>query len=293
VQPDAQAAYDGDPLDVGLYWHQAAAARKNTAVAAAAQHSNTPEVAWIAMPTFSPSKTEISQYELLFNSLQQQKTRLQQAKAIVLDLRRNQGGSSYWSKEVAGLLWGKELVEQKANALFAGTEVWWFASAGNTAYVKSLYKVMQSQGQDSLLPWISQVGQGMAQAQKAQQPFFVEADDTDDAAAAKAAKQLPQLLQTPVYVIVPGQCASACLDAIDIFKLFDDTRLLGVESSSDSTYMEVRLQPLPSGLAQVVIPNKMYVNRPREKGVYYRPDVAYHQLDWSTQALLDKILTEL
>lgn len=152
---------------------------------------------------------------------------------------------------------------------------------------------MQSQGQDSLLPWISQVGQGMEQAQKAQQPFFIEADKTDLAAAAKTATEQPQQLKTPVYVIVPGQCASACLDAIDIFKLFDNTRLVGTESSSDSTYMDVRFEPLPSGLAKVVIPNKMYVNRPREKGVYYRPDVAYHQLDWSTQALLDKVLTAL
>ncbi|HCU66212.1 MAG TPA: peptidase [Rheinheimera sp.] len=293
VQPYAQAAYDGDPLDVGLYWHLAGTAHKNTAVAAAEQQNNAAEVAWIAMPTFNPSKTEISQYESLFSSLQQQKARLQQAKAIVLDLRRNEGGSSYWSFQVAGLLWGKELVQQKATALFANTEVWWFASAGNTAYVKSLYQVMQSQGQDSLLPWISQVGQGMEQAQKAQQPFFIEADKTDLAAAAKTATEQPQQLNTPVYVIVPGQCASACLDAIDIFKLFDNTRLVGTESSSDSTYMDVRFEPLPSGLAKVVIPNKMYVNRPREKGVYYRPDVAYHQLDWSTQALLDKVLTAL
>lgn len=108
----------------------------------------------------------------------------------MLDLRRNQGGSSYWSKEIAGFLWGKELVEQKANALFAGTEVWWFASAGNTAYVKSLYEVMQSQGQDSLLPWISRVGQGMEQAQKAQKPFYIEADETDLAAAAATATEL-------------------------------------------------------------------------------------------------------
>lgn len=293
VQPYAQAAYDGDPLDVGLYWHPAETAGKKATVASDEQKNATPEIAWIAMPTFNPEPGEVSQYELLFSSLQQQKARLQQAKAIVLDLRRNQGGSSYWSFQVAGLLWGKELVQQKATALFANTEVWWFASAGNTAYVKSLYEVMRSQGQDSLLPWISQVGQGMEQAHKAKKPFYIEADETDVAAAATTIKALPQQLQTPVYVIVPGQCASACLDAIDIFKLFDNTQLLGTESSSDSTYMDVRFQPLPSGLAKVVIPNKMYVNRPREKGVYYRPDLAYQQLDWSTDALLEKVLTEL
>jgi hypothetical protein len=132
----------------------------------------------------------------------------------------------------------------------------------------------------------------MAQALKAQQPFYIEADEPVVADAATKTKKQPQKLQTPVYVVVPGQCASACLDAIDVFKLFDNTRLVGAVSSSDSTYMDVRLQPLPSGLAQLVIPNKMYVNRPRAKGVYYRPDLAFDRLDWSTQALLDLVLTQ-
>lgn len=90
-------------------------------------------------------------------------------------------------------------------------------------------------------------------------------------------------------MIVPGQCGSACLDAVDTFKLFSNTALFGAPSSSDSTYMEVRLIDTPSGLSKVIIPNKVYVDRPREKGFYYQPDIPYYGLEWTTEALLKQV----
>ncbi len=93
-------------------------------------------------------------------------------------------------------------------------------------------------------------------------------------------------------MIVPGQCASACLDALDSFKLFANTQLVGAPSSTDSTYMEVRLETLPSGFAKVILPIKVYVNRPRKKGFYYQPDIKFNELEWTTQALV-KMIAEL
>ncbi len=57
--------------------------------------------------------------------------------------------------------------------------------------------------------------------------------------------------------------ASACLDALDVFTRFSNTKLMGAPSSTDSTYMDIRTRPVPSGLASVVIPNKVYGNLPR------------------------------
>jgi hypothetical protein len=269
------AAYNGDKLPVGLSWQK--------------------DIAWIAMPTFSPEPDEIKLYETLFSSLEQQRTPLLEAKAIVLDLRHNQGGSSYWSHQVAGILWGKQLFERKSTALFSNSEVWWFASSGNTDYVKSLYDVLKTQGQTDLLPWIQAVGQGMQKSLDSGQSFYVEGGGKKaDAAQAEPDKpvDLPAL-KTPVYVIMPGQCASACLDAVDVFTLFDNTKLAGATSSADSTYMDVRVQPLPSGLGKVIIPNKLYVNRHRANGQYYSPALAHNELDWSTQALLGKVVADL
>ena len=95
--------------------------------------------------------------------------------------------------------------------------------------------------------------------------------------------------KTQVLVIVLPQCASACLDAIDVFKQFTNTQLFGAPSSADSLYMDVRLADLPSGLGKVIVPNKVYVNRARWKGDYYKPDIAYNDIDWTTDKLLEKI----
>ncbi len=97
--------------------------------------------------------------------------------------------------------------------------------------------------------------------------------------------------KTKVFVIVPPQCASACLDALDKFKLFENTTLFGAPSSAHSMYMEVRLADLPSGLGKVIVPNKVYVNRARGAGDFYKPDVAYNGLDWTTNVLLEQIKT--
>jgi hypothetical protein len=94
-------------------------------------------------------------------------------------------------------------------------------------------------------------------------------------------------------VIVPGNCASACLDAVDVFKMFPNTKLVGAPSSAESTYMEVRSQPLPGGLARVVVPVKLYVNRPRGNGEFYKPDIAVTTVGWRTadfQAAIERDL---
>jgi hypothetical protein len=94
-------------------------------------------------------------------------------------------------------------------------------------------------------------------------------------------------------VIVPGYCASACLDALDYFKLFPNTRLIGAPSSADSTYMEVRTETLPGGLARVIVPTKLYVNRPRGNGEFYRPDIPVTALQWTTATFLDVVERDL
>jgi hypothetical protein len=85
----------------------------------------------------------------------------------------------------------------------------------------------------------------------------------------------------------------ACLDALDYFTVFPNVKLIGAPSSADSTYMEVRLQPLASGLASVIVPVKMYVGRARAAGQVYTPAIEVDELSWSTQAFLKVIEADL
>ena len=68
--------------------------------------------------------------------------------------------------------------------------------------------------------------------------------------------QKRQSFTTPVYVIVPGQCASACLDALDSFKLFANTQLVGAPSSTDSTYIG-EAENSTFRLCKVILPIKV------------------------------------
>ncbi|MFN9880375.1 MAG: peptidase, partial [Planctomycetota bacterium] len=154
-------------------------------------------------------------------------------------------------------------------------------------------------GMLEVLPKIQRTVEGMRAALAKGEPFYKGDSEDPDAAGPsleEARQELesdPPPLQTPVYVIMPPQSASAALDAIDTFKLFSNTRLIGAPSSADSTYMEVRLADLPSGLGKVIVPNKVYVNRPRGNGVYYNPDILHRNLDWSTEAFLKRVQAEV
>jgi hypothetical protein len=57
--------------------------------------------------------------------------------------------------------------------------------------------------------------------------------------------------------------------------------------------MEVRNPKLPSGMAQAIIPMKMYIDRPRGKGAVYEPDIEMRELDWSTANFLKRIEADL
>jgi len=256
-----EASYNGPTLPVGL-------------------SEPRPGLLWMAMPSFDPDEAERASYASVNQQLKTQAQGIAAADAMVIDLRDNQGGSSNWSLNFARALWGEAEVNRRMEAYNAKTEVWWRASPDNAAYLHRLQEQLRQQGQLELLPWLSSVEQGMEQAKRRKKHFYVE-KDSGERSSPLATKPQALLFNKPVYVIVPGQCASACLDALDVFTRFPNTRLIGAPSAADSTYMEVRTQTLPSGMGLVIIPNKVYVNRPRANGQTYRPAIEVLALAWS------------
>jgi hypothetical protein len=250
-----------------------------------------PDVYWIAMPDFQPDDEGVAAYKKLYQDIEATLPKLQQARAIVLDLRYNEGGSSNWSKMLAERLWGKARVNKARKAYFANTQTWWRPTEGNLGEIKQFVTLLETQGDTQSADVVKMFIPLFENAIAANEKYLVEPDlpeGIDDIANADAGE-----LKTPVYVVVPGQCASACLDAIDTFKFFPNTRLIGAPSSADSTYMEVRNPALPSGMANAIIPMKMYVDRPRGNGVHYAPDILMTDFDWSTDNFVKKIKADL
>jgi hypothetical protein len=250
-----------------------------------------PRLFWFALPDFQPDEAGTAAYKKMYADVITSRPQLLAAHAIVLDLRFNNGGSSNWSKMLAENLWGKARVERALKTYFAKTQTWWRPTAGNLDAVKEFIPLLEQQADAASVTLIKQFVPVFEAAVLRGDKFLIEPDLPETANKGDEAEPLP--LTTPVYVIVPGQCASACLDAIDYFKQFPQTRLIGAPSSSDSTYMEVRTQALPSKMAEVIIPMKMYVDRPRGNGVFYTPDILVTDFDWSTANFLKRIQADL
>lgn len=247
-------------------------------------------ITWIAMPDFEPDDDGIAAYQRMNTEIESERNAIMAGRTIVLDLRGNQGGSSRWSRDIAKQLWGKDAVNIAMGHYFARSSVVWRASEGNEAHVRNKMPSLRAAGfGDVADEWLA-LAERMAVAR-------AKGRDTIDEAMDGAGMVLPPRsksdLTLPVYVIVPGQCASACLDALDVFTQFPNTFLIGAPSSGDSKFMEVRGETLPSGLASVTIPNKMWINRPRGHSVGYRPKFEVTDLDWSTDDFLRAIEQDL
>ena len=119
VRPDdvtekLKNAYNGDKLPIELNWPLE-------------------NIAWISMPTYAPN-IAASDYQAMLSAIEQQHSKLMQAKAVVLDLRHNQGGSSMWRSKCPQHL-GQEQFKYGAIS-HKNTQVWWRTSKGNTTILR-------------------------------------------------------------------------------------------------------------------------------------------------------------
>jgi len=254
-----------------------------------------PGIFWIAMPTFTPDQAGRDAYDVLYGQLERQREKILKAKAVVLDLRHNLGGSSIWSRRVAEGLWGKEVCDIAMESYFAGTEIWWRPSAGNIAHVGQMASQAREQNRPESAKYYEPIIAELTAAHDGKREFFIQKLQAERSRtpSATGARSLQSDFAVPVYLITPGQCASACLDATDVFSRFANTTRIGAPTSADSTYMEVRTESLPSGMAKVILPIKFWVNRPRSGSDIYEAKVVVNSLDWSTGSFLKVVEQQL
>ncbi len=252
---------------------------------------------WIALPTFSPDAAARAEYQRLFTDLEAGRKQLQQARAVVLDLRYNSGGSSDWSVKVANRLWGEARVAATMDDYFKGVQVLWRATNANAVALEEYVRQYREQGANDGANALQDIASAIRTGMREGKPLVLEpvSAGTDwvrsDQPVAAAEPQAD--LSVPVYVVVPAQCASACLDALDVFTRFPGVTLIGAPSSTDSTYLDIRFESLPSGKSRAVLPMKVWVGRPRASGAGYAPAIEITDLDWSTATFLTRIEADL
>jgi hypothetical protein len=205
---------------------------------------------------------------------------LRSARAIVLDLRGNHGGSSDWSRQFARLIWGKAAVD----AVNLGSDaVEWRASRANIATLKEFAAALDASSNSSpeMRAWLRETITGMESARVAGKAMWskVSAPEASSSMVVSA-----RTIRPPVLVITDPGCGSACLDAADLWLALGAVHV-GQETSADTIYMDARKDALPSGIGRAIVPMKVYRGRKRGSNVPLTPAYVYRDSLADTQRL--------
>ena len=248
-------------------------------------------VYWLQASTFGPNEAQIALYQDAFRQLREARNA---AKLVVLDLRGNNGGSSMWAGLFAEALWDESPDEDEEDASF----VEWRVSEGNVAYWETLPPRIREQFGDShpAYRWSNHVLRNLAAALENGQPLWREThvdaeQESDDASTTEDSSPGTRGYRGTVVVLTDTSCGSACLDAMSLLTRVPEVVHVGSVTSADTQYMEARAVQLPSGLASLIIPIKVYRGRIRPDGGYFTPTIRFEGLHWTDEALRDWVLS--
>lgn len=245
-------------------------------------------VLWVDVPTFAVnSAREVAAMNALIDTLRAEMARRRDWRLLVFDLRGNSGGSSVWGDRIAAAVFGDEWARQAGAWLSDGVYTEYRVSPFNAGVMHELVKQSEQRyGAES-----EQTARTRALA------------DSMAAALARGARlwgvaKRRQGVPRPAPVAVPGRivvitsasCFSACLDFLDRMRLHPAVVQVGQTTGVDTNYMENWGTRLPSGLAQIGYPMKVYRNRRRANNEAYPPHVRYEGSLRDTAALRAWIL---
>lgn len=185
------------------------------------------------------------------------------APAIVLDLRGNNGGSSDWSRQIAAILWG----EQRFAGLDIDSDsVEWRASEANIASLVETREQRKAILSPEARKWFDRTIAGMQAAHAKGEKLWRDPEDKEPPVPGDP----PAPPRGPVYFVTDSGCGSACLDAADLWAALGAIQI-GQQTSADTLYMDVRQDVLPSGVARLSVPMKVYRGRKRGSNVPLDP----------------------
>ena len=239
---------------------------------------------WIALGSFNAQARRGAALPNVVAAMQANRAALLAAPAIVLDLRGNGGGSSDWSRQIAVTLWGRGRIDRLGGS---GARVDWRVSPANLASLRESRARQLAAGTLSteMRRWFDQVTTGMAEALARGQSLWRHPGDK---AARPSRRRVRAAIETgpagPVFVITDAGCASACLDAVDLWRALGAVHI-GQTTSADTLYMDVRMARMPSGITGMSVPMKVYRGRPRGANVPVVPTHAFSANIADTTAL--------
>lgn len=226
-----------------------------------------PDMLYVKIPTFEPTKEQQLQLEKIINKAPQWRNK----KLLIFDVRGNGGGNSAWGTKLVKSLFSETFAPEKLQEVSGKTFVEWRCSQANIDHMQTYINQFKEQfGEDSKEhAWALTTVQDMQKAHDANKKYF-----TSTATNYKSTRILEHPVTATIIVLIDRRCGSACLDFIDYLKAMDyPILLMGETTKADSLYMEVRVVDLPSGQGKFCFPIKVYRNRVRGHNEPYLPDI--------------------
>jgi hypothetical protein len=290
---------DNREIAVGLEWRELSWDKRRDDYTAARGRTR-PEVGlyvpetgvyWLQASTFGPNEAQVTRYEEAFRQLHEARST---AKLVVLDQRGNDGGSSMWADLFAETLWDTSPEKEDKESEY----VEWRVSKGNIAYWETVPEIIRKQFGDahSAIGWSNHVLQNLVASLKDGEDLWRETpvdgeQDSKDAPTSRDSDPVTPRYEGTVVVLTDTTCGSACLDAMSLLTALPEVVHVGSVTSADTQYMEARSEGLPSGLATLVIPIKVYRGRVRPDGGYFTPEFRFEGLHWTDEALRAWVLS--
>ena len=244
---------------------------------------------WVGLPSFSASNPATI---AALNAAIAKAPAWRDRDPIVFDVRGNGGGSSRWGDQLLEALYGKDFVASRLQPLFAKSYVEWRISPGNLEHVKTFIPIMaRMNGPGSPAEKeVRSLAADFARALEQGKSLWREPDDDQQASVASTTAPTAPVAGR-VFLLTDERCASACLDFADRVRAMPGAQHVGRTTSADSVYMELRRVRLPSGIAGLAFPTKVYRNRPRGNNQPYVPHHLWQGAMSDTSALEKWILS--
>lgn len=229
--------------------------------------------AWLTLPSFGPQGEAAEALKRTLAAL----ASYRDADFVVVDVRGNGGGSSYWAEPFVRGLYGDAFFERLSYDMRqreAGVHVDHRVSADNLAHFESLLPVIGEQaGEDSdMYRYFAGLIEGMRAALDKGEALFVV--QRDGAAMSEPPPAEPDFPGRLIY-LTDSVCVSACLDFSDVVMALPRVMHVGQPTSADTTYMEMRGATLPSNIGGLNFATKVYRGLSRGETGYYTPEIPY------------------
>lgn len=223
---------------------------------------------FISIPSFNWTGDRVAEMRGFVDSLEQQASTLHDARHVLIDLRGNRGGSSAWGEDVASALWGRDHVRAVASSFDSTVD--WRVSERNARAVQSDAASFRASGQPDSATEFSGVADRMVAIAGTGVTLLPEHSPGTPLSA-----PFPSPFRHTVYVLTDPNCASACLNFMDLLRRFPGVVQVGQPTSADTTYNELAYAPLPSGRATLAYAMKVYRNGTRRNNEWYDPAIAW------------------